>query len=161
MILITGGIKSGKSSLALELARKVSGPRLFIATSEAFDKEMEKKISRHKKERGAGFILREEPVEIFEALSSDKSNVCIIDCMTIWLGNLIHYNKDINRYFKILIRSLKGNEIIVTNEVGLGVIHADPMSRAYVNRLGELNKMLAKRADEVYLMVSGLKVRIK
>jgi len=161
MILITGGVKSGKSTLALELARKSSAPRLFIATSVPFDAEMTRKIARHKKERGNGFILREEPCDIHKPLKTGGVNVTLIDCVTTWVSNLIYYKKDLNKYFKNFLGSLRGNEIIVTNEVGLGIIPADGLSREYLNRLGNINKLLAARADEVYLMVSGIKVRIK
>ena len=161
MILITGGIKSGKSTLALKLARKFTAPRVFIATSVAFDSEMSQKIERHKSERGKGFTLIEEPTDIHKILRSIKAKITVIDCMTTWVSNLIYYEKDMDAYFKNLMGSLKGSEIIVTNEAGMGVIPANKISRHYLNRLGELNKMLAKRADKVYLMVSGLKVKIK
>ena len=161
MILITGGIKSGKSTLALDLARKFKSPRLFIATSEPLDPEMERKINAHKRSRGNGFVLREEPTEIFKPLKADKFNVCVIDCVTTWVGNLMHHGRDPEKYFDALVRALSGKEIIVTNEVGWGVIPADEASREYVNLLGSINKRLAARADEVYMMVSGLKVKIK
>jgi adenosylcobinamide kinase/adenosylcobinamide-phosphate guanylyltransferase len=161
MILITGGIKSGKSSLALELAKKRKGPRAFLATSEAFDGEMKARIKRHKAERGSGFKLYEEPTDIFTPLKTIKANVIVIDCITVWVSNLIYYKKDLKEYFKKFISSLSGNEIIVTNEVGLGVIPDNALSREYVDRLGEINKMLTKKADEVYLMVSGIKIKVK
>ena len=161
MILITGGVKSGKSTLALELARKIKGPRVFIATSEPIDKEMKAKIKRHKLERGSGFEVFEEPTEIFRPLKTQKANVYLVDCITTWVSNLIYHKKDLPQYFITLIDSLDGNEIVVTNEVGWGVIPANKLSRDYINYIGEINKMLAQKADEVYLMVSGLKVKIK
>ena len=161
MILITGGVKSGKSSLALELARKIKGPRVFVATSEAFDGEMKARIKRHKMERGSGFALCEEPIDIFKPLRTEKANVVVIDCITVWVSNLIYYKKDLKEYFRKFMNSLNGNEIIVTNEVGLGVIPDNAMSREYVDRLGEINNIISKKAAEVYLMVSGIKVKIK
>jgi len=161
MILITGGVRSGKSTIALELARKFKEPRLFIATSEPFDTEMKRKIKAHKRSRGNGFILREEPTEIFRPLKTDKFSVCVIDCVTTWVGNLMHHGKDPKKYFDSFLRALTGKEIIVTNEVGWGVIPADADSRQYINLLGDINKKLAARADNVYLMVSGIKVKIK
>ncbi len=161
MILITGGIKSGKSTLALELARKSKSPRAFIATCEAFDYEMKERIKHHQKERGGGFILFEEPTDIFKPLRKTKANTVVIDCVTTWVSNLIYYKKDLNKFFKDFLEALKGNEIIVTNEVGCGIIPDNKLSREYLNRIGEINKLLAQRADEVYLMVSGIKVRIK
>ena len=161
MILITGGIKSGKSSLALELARTSKGPRAFIATCVAFDGEMKKRIKRHQKERGTGFVLYEEPTDIFKPLRRSKAKVIVIDCVTIWVSNLIYYKKNVSKYFKSFLAALKGNEIIVTNEVGWGIIPDNGLSREYLNRISEINKLLAQRADKVYLMVSGIKVRIK
>jgi len=161
MILITGGIKSGKSTLALEVAKKISEPRIFIATSEPIDTEMRSKIERHKADRGKGFILYEEPIEISTLLLKTSANVTLIECMATWVNNLIHYKKDVDEYFNSFINSLKGNEIIVTNETGLGIIPDTPLVREYSMHLGNINKMLAKKADEVYLMVSGLKVKVK
>ncbi|MCX5781397.1 MAG: bifunctional adenosylcobinamide kinase/adenosylcobinamide-phosphate guanylyltransferase [Elusimicrobia bacterium] len=161
MILITGGVKSGKSTLALELALKIPKPRVFVATSVPFDSEMRSKIKRHRTERGNGFILHEEPTEISALIEKAKANVVLIDCVTTWVGNLMHYGKNTNLYFANLLDSLKGNEILVTNEVGHGIIPENPLARDYLNLLGNINKSLAKRADEVYLMVSGIKVKIK
>ena len=142
MILITGGVKSGKSSFALELAGKFRGPRAFIATCEAFDREMKAKIKRHKSDRGPGFALYEEPTDIFRPLRAGKAGVYVIDCVTVWVSNLLYYKKDIKKYFGRFLGSLRGNEIIVTNEAGLGVIPDNEMSRGYVNHLGEINKLL-------------------
>ena len=122
---------------------------------------MKTKIRRHKLERGAGFSLCEEPTDIFKPLKNSKANVCLIDCITIWVPNLIYYKKDIPEYFSRFMDSLRGNEVIVTNEVGLGIMPDNGIAREYINRLGEINKKLAVKADEVYLMVSGLKVKIK
>ncbi|AEH51779.1 bifunctional adenosylcobinamide kinase/adenosylcobinamide-phosphate guanylyltransferase [Pseudothermotoga thermarum] len=166
MILITGGVKSGKSRKALEIAKKFE-KRAFIATGVGFDKEMKERIERHKKERGDDFVTFEEPLKIYEVISriKDQFDVIVVDCLTTWLGNLFFEYQDdfetIERHVNLLLENLCGKELIVTNEVGLGVIPADFVTRKYVETLGKLNSLIAQRCDEVYLMVCGIGVRIK
>lgn len=161
MILITGGVKSGKSGFALELAKKFDPPRAFIASGEPFDEEMKIRITRHKEERDRDFIIYEEPTLIYKPLIESCATVYIIDCITTWVGNLLHYEKNIENEFDLLLKNLTGKEIIVTNEVGLGVMPANEMSRKFIDYLGNINKELAGKSDEVYLSVSGIRVRIK
>lgn len=161
MILITGGIKSGKSSLALTLARQQPAARVFIATGMAMDDEFKKRIAIHQRERGTDFILHEEPTEITRPLEHVNAGVYVIDCITLWVNNLIYYNLSPDAYCEKLICALTGREIIVTNEVGWGVIPDNALSRRYVDALGAVNKALAKQADTVYLMASGIPMRIK
>ncbi len=161
MILLTGGVKSGKSLRAQHLAMECDQPRVFIATGVPFDEEMRARIERHKTDRGEGFILREEPVEIHKPLAEIKASVYVIDCMTTWLANLLHYGVDVPEAIDRLFRALTGREIVVTNEVGWGLMPAEAESRKYIDLLGGLNKRLAGRADEVYLMASGLPLRLK
>lgn len=162
MILITGGIKSGKSSQALKLAMKYE-KRAFIATAEPIDDEMRKRIEKHKLKRGNLFDTYEEPVYVPKVLKdiSPKYDTIVLECITTYLGNLFHYDFDIELLIGELLNTISGKEIIVTNEVGLGVIPTNELSRRYVDTLGELNARLASMADEVYFMVSGLKMRIK
>lgn len=162
--LITGGVKSGKSSFALKLSENFK-KKAFIATGVAFDEEMKKRIEKHKQER-VGFDTFEEPVEIYKVIESlnQKYEVAILDCLTTYLGNIFYYEKDIENYTKKLIDSLKRvnyNLIIVTNEVGWGIIPENKLSRKYVDSLGLLNKKVASLSDNVYLMVSGIGVKIK
>ncbi|RKX56439.1 MAG: bifunctional adenosylcobinamide kinase/adenosylcobinamide-phosphate guanylyltransferase [Thermotoga sp.] len=162
MILITGGEKSGKSSFALQLAMKMGERRAFLATAEPFDEEMKVRIERHKEKRSTSFDTFEEPIYIPNVLNElSNYDVLVIDCMTTWLGNLMHYNINIENMVKKLIDSLNGNEIIVSNEVGMGIIPANATTRKYVEELGKLNSTLAFQANEVYFMVSGIGVKIK
>jgi len=92
-ILITGGVKSGKSKYALKLARDFSGKKVFIATAEAFDEEMKEKIKKHKRDRGDRFITIEEPVNLHEVLNNIDCDLAVVDCLTVWCGNLLHYGK--------------------------------------------------------------------
>ncbi|MHB8107785.1 MAG: bifunctional adenosylcobinamide kinase/adenosylcobinamide-phosphate guanylyltransferase [Candidatus Cryosericum sp.] len=162
MILITGGEKSGKSTYALRLALEQGSRRAFVATAEAFDDEMRLRIKRHKEERGDLFETIEEPVEIPSALRRLSSyDVVLVDCMTTWLGNLMYYKRDIGSMKDELLTSVSGNEIIVTNEVGMGIIPLEASTRAYVEDLGRLNAALAQRAERVIFMVSGLPLVLK
>ena len=162
MILILGGVKSGKSSFALRKALEHPEPRAFVATAEPIDEEMQARIERHRRERGDLFETFEEPLELPALLKRlSRYNVVVVDCLTTWLGNLYHHGMDVERYSDELISSLNGNEVIVSNEVGLGVIGADPLTRSYVESLGRLNARLAQVADEVYMMIAGIEMRIK
>lgn len=162
MILITGGEKSGKSTYALRLALERGPRRAFVATAEAFDDEMRARIKHHKEERGALFETIEEPVEIPSILRRLSSyDVILVDCMTTWLGNLMYYKRDLGAMKDELLTSISGNEIIVTNEVGMGIIPMDASTRSYVEELGRLNAALAQRAEEVVFMIAGLPLTLK
>jgi len=158
-LLITGGIKSGKSSYALERANLLSGNKIFLATAIPFDKEMEDRIIRHKEERGSEYITIEEPIEI---QIHTKDNL-ILDCVTVWMNNLFYKERE-DEWENILESFLSSNNdniIIVTNEVGLGNIPMDPVARKYNEYLAAANKMIAESMDEVVMMVSGLPMWIK
>ena len=164
--LITGGIKSGKSSFALKLSKSYKA-KAFVATGIPFDEEMKKRISKHKKERhGKGFDTYEEPIKVYEVLQNlnSKYDVVIFDCLTTYLGNLFFYEKNIDEYIDKLIETIKKIDyrlIIVTNEVGWGIIPENKLARKFAEVLGNTNKKIAKIADEVYLMISGIGVKIK
>jgi adenosylcobinamide kinase/adenosylcobinamide-phosphate guanylyltransferase len=158
-MLISGGIKSGKSSYALERANKLPGKKNFLATAIPFDKEMEDRIIRHKEERGSDYFTIEEPMDIH---LHSKDNL-ILDCLTVWMNNLFYKEKE-EEWRKILESFLlknTGNIIIVTTEVGLGNIPMDPVSRKYNEYLAAANKMIAKSMNEVVFMVSGLPLWVK
>ncbi|MCX8085133.1 MAG: bifunctional adenosylcobinamide kinase/adenosylcobinamide-phosphate guanylyltransferase [Calditerrivibrio sp.] len=163
--LITGGIKSGKSSFALSLGEGYKN-RLFIATAEPFDDDMKKKIDLHKMERGDGWTTIEEPLNLTNALKdSEHYDFIIIDCLTMWVNNILYHKVDIdiyiNDFLKYLKRGLNSELVLVTNEVGLGIIPIDSVVREYVNLLGQVNQKLAHLSERVILMVSGLPFYIK
>ena len=166
-ILITGGIKSGKSRFALKLAREMgNGEKIFIATARPIDEEMEKKIEKHKEERGSDFRTMEAPIHLGGALGGVKHSDVVIDCLTLWLSNLFFEVKEEekSREIESFIEELNkydGNAIIVTNEVGWGIIPADETSRKYQSELGSLNQAVAKICDEVYVLISGIEIKIK
>jgi adenosylcobinamide kinase / adenosylcobinamide-phosphate guanylyltransferase len=157
--LLTGGVKSGKSSRALVLARAFPEPRYFLATAEPIDEEMSARIARHKADRADAFITIEEPLDIQDKLRENM----VLDCVTLWLNNLFHYGREdrIDEEVERLIARLPRNIVIVTNEVGLGIVPADPLSRRYGEALGRANARLASACDEVVLMVAGLPLTVK
>lgn len=161
--LITGGIKSGKTSYGLSLG-KLYTSKAYIATAVSFDNEMKVKIEMHQKERGRLWETVEEPIEISKALYSITEDFVMIDCVTLWLNNLIYYEKDIDLYIKSFCDTLiycPKEVIIVTNEIGLGVIPEKKNIREYINKLGLLNQKIGEIADRVVLMVSGIPIYIK
>ena len=161
-ILITGGIKSGKSNLALKIANRFEGKKVFIATAEPFDREMKDRIERHKRERGGEFETVEEPLYLHSVLEKLNCSVAIVDCLTVWCGNLMHYGKlELIDDFLEAFKRVSYNIVVITNEVGLGVIPSNQLSREYVDRLGLLNQKVASLSDVVILMVSGLPLFIK
>lgn len=165
MILITGGVKSGKSSFALELAKNYQR-KAFLATGVPFDDEMKIRIEKHKKERGNEFDTYEEPLEVSRVLAeiSGRYDIVVFDCLTTYFGNLYYYNVDVESYIDNLINTiskLQAQLILITNEVGLGIIPENKLARLYMETLGKTNTKLARIADQVYLMVSGIGVRIK
>lgn len=162
MILITGGERSGKSAYAMRIALERGTRRAFVATAEPLDDEMRARIKRHREDRGSLFETIEEPVEVPTVLRRCASyDVVLVDCMTTWLGNLMHYQRDILAMKDELLASVSGNEVLVTNEVGMGIIPVDASTRLYVEELGRLNAALAQRADQVIFMVAGLPLILK
>jgi len=173
-ILITGGVKSGKSTRALFHANEHTSANnlndqansiAFIATATAFDDEMKERIANHKKERDKRFYTIEEPFLIDAALQriKSKNNFCIIDCIPMWLNNMFFTDREAE-IFPILekfLLELPENCVIVTNEIGMGLIPIDPLSRRYGVSLGKINTMIAQKVNRVELMVAGLPVIVK
>jgi adenosylcobinamide kinase / adenosylcobinamide-phosphate guanylyltransferase len=157
--LITGGVKSGKSRRALELAQVFPGPRCFVATAEAFDDEMRERIARHRAERGDRFVTIEEPIRIDRVVRDN----CVLDCVPLWLNNIFYQNREaeIDPILDALLERLPVNIVIVTNEIGMGIIPSDAITRRYENTLGRVNARLASALDSVELMVAGIPVKVK
>jgi adenosylcobinamide kinase/adenosylcobinamide-phosphate guanylyltransferase len=170
LILVTGGARSGKSSFALELAGRKYSQRVFIATAVAFDEEMKKRILHHQKERRTLFHTIEEPVHLERAVAALPSDteVAIVDCLTVWIGNLYHQLHEdeamvrarIDRFLKALVQ-VSCDLILVTNEVGWGIVPENPMAREYRDILGFLNRRIAEKADLVYLLCCGIPLILK
>ena len=168
IILVTGGSRSGKSKHALELAASYNN-KAFIATAEATDDEMRARIERHRRERDPSFHTLEEPVDPVVALKAlpEETEVALLDCITVWLGNLFYREKiidgtcpEIDAFLDIL-EAPPCHLILVTNEVGMGVIPADGATRLFRDTAGSINQILAERAHEVIFSVSGIPLRVK
>jgi adenosylcobinamide kinase/adenosylcobinamide-phosphate guanylyltransferase len=159
--LITGGVKSGKSRHALELAADFgAGPGpFFLATARAFDEEMRQRIARHRAERDPRFETIEEPIAIHEKVRDRM----VVDCIPMWLNNIFFDGREdeIDAVLGAFIDRLPRDIVIVTNETGMGVIPADAASRRYGIALGVANAHLAAACDRVLLMVCGLPLEVK
>ena len=170
VLLVTGGGRSGKSRYALERAARYPGRKVFVATAEPFDAETRARIAEHRRQRGPGFETIEEPRDLAGAIRriGPGAGVAIIDCLTVWLGNLLHHHGEGAREFPelgALVEALQRppcDLIVVTNEVGMGIIPTDSAaSRAFRDQAGWLNQEVARAADEVVLVVCGIAVVIK
>ncbi|MEN7972870.1 MAG: bifunctional adenosylcobinamide kinase/adenosylcobinamide-phosphate guanylyltransferase [Verrucomicrobiota bacterium] len=167
-LLVTGGSRSGKTAHALERAMRFEN-RIYLATAEAIDEEMVDRIDRHQAERGDDFKTVEEPLDLAGALNRipEGTGVVLIDCMTVWLGNLMHKNGVQKepytevRDFLTALETPPCNIVIVTNELGSGIIPHDAMTRTYRDHAGWLNQDIAKIADEVLLVACGLPLTLK
>ena len=166
-VFITGAVRSGKSSYAVKLAKDQKTVVLFLATCIPADSEMKQRVKKHKNSRPKTWKTIEEPIEIAKVISKLKSNeVLIIDCLTLWVSNLLMANNSkpkIQKYIKDLLTALKKNKgqvIIVSNEVGWGIVPENKLARDFRDIIGTLHQRVAKISDEVYLMVTGIPVSI-
>lgn len=168
--LILGGAKSGKSSLALELANQSGGRRVFIATAQAGDGEMQDRIQRHQAERGPEWSTVEEPVDLRTALQNVDGDdaVLVVDCLTLWLSNLLTVAqmpaKDVTakgRELAALLPALQSRVILVANEVGLGIVPDNALARLYRDLAGGLNQGLAQVCGQVIFVAAGLPLVLK
>lgn len=178
LIFIIGGARSGKSTYAQQLAQKTSNNVVFIATAEALDDEMRERIRNHQKGRPSGWITIESPMNIRDKFNQEHAfcDVVIVDCLTLLVSNiLLHANvenqsnekklKELIRkeYVELmkLVNKSSALWIIVSNEVGLGIVPGDLTSRIYRDLLGRMNQWVAEKADEVYFMIAGIPVPIQ
>jgi len=168
VLLITGGTRSGKSRYALERALAWE-ERVFLATAVPFDEEMRRRIAGHQAERADTFATVEEPYDIASALRSlpPETEVVLLDCLTVWLGNLMHrHGAEKESYpemesFIDYLREPSCNLVLVTNEVGMGIVPENAMARHYRDIAGALNRRVAELADEVVMTVCGLPLTLK
>ena len=167
--LVTGGGRSGKSRFALSMAEGAAR-RVFIATMEPFDDESRDRIARHRHERDATWTTVEAPVHLAEAIESlpGDAEIAVIDCLTVWLGNLMHHLGDgLDADSPEIVAFLDAlgappcDLVIVTNEVGMGIIPDNALARRYRDLAGAVNQLVAARADQVVLIVSGCPVTLK
>ena len=163
---ILGGSRSGKSSFALDCASKLPGSKAFIATAQAFDEEMKERIERHKKERSADWKTFEEPTALPQILSriSEEHDVIIVDCLTLWLSNLIMNDTAVDADIESLLSAAATCPsciFIVSNEVGMGIVPENALARRFRDLAGTLNRRVAEIANVVYLVAAGIPLKIK
>ena len=161
-VFITGGVKSGKSSYALQIARNFEGKKVFIATAQDFDDEMRFRIEMHKRERGGEFETIEEPIDLPKVLKDLECDIAIVDCLTVWCSNLFFHNRlSLMDDFVEVFRNITFDTIVVSNEVGLGIVPENKLARNYIDALGFLNQKIAQISDTVLFMVSGIPMFLK
>jgi adenosylcobinamide kinase/adenosylcobinamide-phosphate guanylyltransferase len=170
LTLITGPVRSGKTRLALDLALSFPEPRIYLATAQALDAEMAERIDRHQTERGMAFQTLEEPLNISARLKEikDQSSVVIVDCLTLWVSNLLgamaEDGQGRQERLEELIAVLNPPEtpvILIGNEVGWGIVPENALARNFRDLSGRLLQEIAKIAEQVILMVAGIPVVIK
>jgi adenosylcobinamide kinase/adenosylcobinamide-phosphate guanylyltransferase len=168
IVVIGGGVRSGKSSFAVELAEHLGERRAFIATARESDDEMKSRIERHRRDRRDAFTTVEEPLDLERALLElEACDVVVVDCLTHWLSNLLMRNDPVERILEQVdgvVRTLEERRfhaILVTNEVGMSVHPPTALGRAFVEVTGWAHQRVSRAADEVHLAVLGTVVRIK
>ncbi|MEM1086456.1 MAG: bifunctional adenosylcobinamide kinase/adenosylcobinamide-phosphate guanylyltransferase [Pseudomonadota bacterium] len=163
---ILGGARSGKSRRALSLAETLGERRVFVATAEAWDDEMADRIERHRSEREVGWSTVEAPLDLVNALSvvASRGAVCLVDCLTLWLSNLMHHERDVEAESARLVEAIRTMPvpiILVSNEVGLGLVPETPLGRAFRDAQGRLNQAVASVCDRVEFVAAGLPLVLK
>lgn len=165
--LVLGGARSGKSRFAEELALAGDKQLVYIATAQGLDDEMQLRIHHHRNQRDPRWQTVEEPLALASTLQRYAGeNTCVlVDCLTLWLTNILLAGEDVfGRECEALLLTLPelaGDVLLVSNEVGMGIVAADPLSRRFVDDAGRLHQALAKTCDNVTLVVAGLPLSLK
>lgn len=163
--LVLGGARSGKSRYAESLITALPQPWVYIATAEARDEEMAARIAEHKARRAAGWQTIETPYELPEALdATPRGAAVLVDCLTLWLSNVMHGAFDIDKVTLRLEEALHrriGTTVLVSNEVGLGLVPDNELGRAFRDAQGRLNQRLAAHAGRVVFVVAGVPLIVK
>jgi len=173
-IFITGGARSGKSRFAEEMAHGFGAPLGYLATAQALDGEMEERVEKHRLRRGDAWQTVEEPLHLSRALArcDGTCTAVLVDCLTLWLSNLLfHYGEtaedaearimeDVRRLAATL-REMQTPVIVVSNEVGQGIVPENRLARRFRDIAGQANQLLAAMADEAYVVISGIPLRLK
>ena len=173
LTLVLGGVRAGKSSYAQRLASEGGGRVLFVATAEAGDADMATRIQAHRRDRPPDWDTLEEPVDLVGALSgvSNRYDTVLLDCLTLWVSNLLLRSTDIDssrtgiltetEWLLDVFRRGSASWVVVSNEVGLGVVPPTRLGRVFADELGRVNQFVAAAADDVYFMAAGLAMPLK
>jgi adenosylcobinamide kinase/adenosylcobinamide-phosphate guanylyltransferase len=169
LIFVTGGCRSGKSQFALDYANRHFHKKLYLATCEAIDEETAKRIEDHKKRRGMDWQTVEEPIKVAEAIGQHQNDtgVILLDCITLWLSNLLMRQKSdyeiINEVSRLIdtVKQGQSSFIFVSNEVGMGIVPVEPLGRRFRDLSGMANQRIAEEAQTVVFMVSGIPIFLK
>jgi adenosylcobinamide kinase / adenosylcobinamide-phosphate guanylyltransferase len=174
IIFITGGARSGKSIFAEKRAREIGTPLGYLATAQALDVEMNERVKRHRQRRGAEWSTIEEPIYLPQALArcDGQYQAILVDCLTLWLSNLLfkyedaaelveeRVHEDLQR-LKSTLQGMVTPVILVSNEVGMGIVPDNALARLFRDIAGTANQTLAGAADEVHVVISGIPLRLK
>lgn len=165
VILVTGGARSGKSRLAERLTLGFAPRAVYIATAEALDDEMAARIADHQARRGPEWQTLAAPLDLADTLrESDGGPPRLVDCLTLWLSNLLHADRDVEAEGDRLAEALQAQSapvVLVTNEVGAGIVPENALARRYRDAAGRLNQKIALICDRVLLVVAGYPVQVK
>jgi len=172
LVFIVGGASSGKSEAALRLAAKgidKTAPRVFVATGEGLDEEMTMKIARHRQSRSSQWVTAEVPLDLSTWFKEHSRHyrVMLVDCLTMWLSNHIERGTkereilEETRALLRLIRRIGGRVVLVSNELGMGLVPPGAASRRFRELAGEVNRLVAQEADDTYFVVSGLLIPLR
>ena len=164
--LVLGGARSGKSAFAEQLARAAAADCVYLATASADDDEMRERIAHHRARRGAGWRTIEEPLALAAVLAREAGagRALLVDCLTLWLSNLMHAERDVEAEIRALVgclREANGAVVLVSNEVGLGLVPQTPLGRRFRDAQGRLNQAVAAIADDVVFIAAGLPLWLK
>ncbi|MGI4976337.1 MAG: bifunctional adenosylcobinamide kinase/adenosylcobinamide-phosphate guanylyltransferase [Janthinobacterium lividum] len=163
LTFVLGGARSGKSRLAESLVTRLAPPWTYVATAQAFDEEMRARIASHVGARAAGWRTVEAPLDLAGALDGARGPV-LVDCLTLWVSNLLLRGDDVGAAGDGLLAALgrrSGETVVVSNEVGLGIVPDNALARAFRDAAGVLHQRVAERADRVVLVVAGVAVPVK
>jgi len=170
IVYITGGSRSGKSAYAQNLAERHAGTLLYVATAEVRDDEMADRVAKHRSARGARWQSLEEPVALAEKMPAEAAacSAILIDCLTLWLSNLLERHDDDDALFEgktaaliTVLRELDTTTYVVSNEVGSGIVPENRLARRFRDLAGRMNQQFAEAADEAWVVVSGLPLKLK
>ena len=164
--LVLGGARSGKSTYAEDLALRCGLSPVYIATSQAFDGEMDDRIALHRERRGAEWNLSEEPLDLIKVIreNDQSTKVVLVDCLTLWLSNLMHAERNVDLEVQRLcemLSTLSAKILFVSNEVGLGIVPENTLARHFRDHQGRLNQSIAAAVDRVDFIAAGLPLTLK